>query len=70
MAVPENPEKPRGERNLAEFILNGKTLNGIENMKFQDADGEWKPLAKGHIPIQAEWAELEYRTVRVKEIVG
>ena len=52
----------------AEFILNGKTLNVIQNMKFQDADGEWKPLEKGHISIQAEWDELDYRAVRVKEI--
>jgi len=77
-AVTEHAEKPHGEWNLAEvivhgsekaeFILNGKTLNVIHNMKFQDPDGEWKPLTKGHISIQAEWAELEYRTVRVKEI--
>lgn len=56
VAVSENPEKPHGEWNLAEvvvhgsekaeFILNGKTLNVIHNMKFQDADGEWKPLGK------------------------
>ena len=80
VAVSENPEKPHGEWNLAEvivhgsgkaeFILNGKTLNVIQNMKFQDADGEWKPLSKGHISLQAEWAELEYRVVRVKEIKG
>jgi hypothetical protein len=78
VAVSENPEKPHGEWNLAEvivhgsekgeFILNGKTLNVIHNMKFKDADGEWKPLEKGHISVQAEWAELEYRTIRVKEI--
>lgn len=78
VAVTEYAEKPHGEWNLAEvivhgsekaeFILNGKTLNVIQNMKFQDAGGEWKPLSKGQISIQAEWAELEYRTVRVKEI--
>ncbi len=78
VAVTEHAEKPQGEWNLAEvivhgsnkaeFILNGKTLNVIRNMKYRDADGEWKPLEKGHISIQAEWAELEYRTVRVKEI--
>ena len=77
-AVTEHAEKPHGEWNLAEvivhgsekaeFILNGKTLNMIQNMKFQDTDGEWKPLEKGHISIQAEWAELEYRTIRIKKI--
>ncbi len=80
VAVTENPEKPHGEWNLAEvivdgsrkaeFILNGKTLNAISNMKFQDKDGEWKPLEKGHISIQAEWAELEYRVIRIRETGG
>lgn len=77
-AVTEHAEKPHGEWNLAEvivrgsekaeFILNGKLLNVIHNMKFKDSDGEWKPLDKGHISIQAEWAELQYRTIRIKKI--
>ncbi|MFK7850528.1 MAG: DUF1080 domain-containing protein [Akkermansiaceae bacterium] len=74
----EYAEKPLGEWNLAEvivhgskkaeFILNGKTLNVIHNFKYLDADRNWKPLEKGHISIQAEWAELQYRTIRVKKI--
>jgi len=79
-AVTVHAEKPHGEWNLAEvvvhgsekaeFYLNGKLLNVIRNMKFEDADGEWKPLEKGHISIHAEWAELEYRAIRIKEIEG
>jgi len=75
-----NPRRRHGEWNLAEvvvhgsekaeFYLNGKLLNVIRNMKFEDADGEWKPLEKGHISIHAEWAELEYRAIRIKEIEG
>ncbi|QTN32368.1 DUF1080 domain-containing protein [Akkermansiaceae bacterium] len=77
-AVTVLAEKPHGEWNTseivvhgsekAEFYLNGILVNVIHNMKFKDADGKWKPLGKGHISIQAEWAELEYRAVRVKEI--
>jgi hypothetical protein len=77
-AVTVHAEKPHGEWNLAEvvvhgsekaeFYLNGKLLNVIHNMKFKDAAGDWKPLEKGLISIQAEWAELEYRAIRVKEI--
>lgn len=29
--------------------------------------GEWKPLEKGRISIQGEWAELQYHAVRIRE---
>ncbi|MFD2257504.1 DUF1080 domain-containing protein [Luteolibacter algae] len=77
-AVTSHVEKPVGEWNMAEvivhgsekaeFILNGKVLNTVYNMKFRDSNGEWKALEKGHISVQAEWAELEYRTIRIKEL--
>ncbi len=71
-------DRPAGEWNIAEvivhgsksaeFLLNGKLLNKISNMKFKDKDGNWQPLEKGQVSIQAEWAELEYRMVRIKEL--
>ncbi len=77
-AVTEHAEKALGEWNLAEvvvhgsekaeFYLNGKLLNVVHNMKFKNAEGEWKPLEKGHISVQGEWAELEYRMIRVKAL--
>jgi hypothetical protein len=70
--------KPHGEWNLAELIvhgaeraeyfLNGKRVNEVGDMRYLDADGEWKPLSSGHISLQAEWAELEYRLVRIREL--
>jgi hypothetical protein len=77
-AVTLNADHPVGEWNTAdvivhgsksaEFYVNGTLLNKITNMKFKDKDGEWKPLEKGQVSIQAEWAELEYRAVRIKEL--
>ena len=37
-------------------------------MRYREADGEWQPLAFGQISLQAEWAELQYRTVRIKPL--
>lgn len=70
--------RPHGEWNLAELIvhgseraeyfLNGKRVNEVGDMRYLDADGEWQPLSSGHISLQAEWAELEYRLVRIREL--
>lgn len=77
-AVTEKPEKPHGEWNLAEVIvrgdgkagyyLNGVLVNAVYNMKYKAEDGSWQPLRKGNISVQAEWAELEYKTIRVKKL--
>ncbi len=70
--------KTRGEWQLAEvivhgaekaeFYLNGELMNVITDLKFRDTDGDWRPLESGHISLQAEWAELQYRTVRLKKL--
>ncbi|GAB5561002.1 MAG: hypothetical protein SynsKO_26490 [Synoicihabitans sp.] len=70
--------KPHGEWNLAEVIvdgsqraeyyLNGVLVNEVSDMRFLDANGEWQPLESGYISLQAEWAELQYRTVRIKKL--
>jgi hypothetical protein len=70
--------RAHGEWNLAEMIvegseratyyLNGKLVNEVTDMRFLDADGTWQPLLSGPIALQAEWAELEYRAVRIKEL--
>ncbi len=69
--------KPHGEWNLAEvivrgsasaeFYLNGQMVGTVADMRYQDESGQWQPLASGPISIQAEWAELEYRMIRIKE---
>ncbi len=70
-------EKPKGEWNEVEirvlgdkkatFILNGEVV--FEIMYMQKMEGEeLVPLTKGHIGLQAEWAELLYRNIRIKEL--
>ncbi len=75
--IPAGNEKPHGEwnqitltvRGAAEaiFELNGKVVNRIENLTYV-VDGERVPLEKGRIGLQAEFAELMYRNIRIKPL--
>lgn len=70
-------ENPLGEWNTmdihvngsksAKYYLNNTLVNEVYNMRYQDPDGNWAPLEKGHISVQGEWAELEYKTIRIKK---
>lgn len=70
-------EKPHGEWNELEievdggkkatFKLNGEVVFVIHEMT-RMANGKRVPLEKGHIGLQAEWAELMYRNIRIKEL--
>lgn len=72
-----NAEKPHGEWNEvtltvrggveAVFNLNGRVVNTITNMTFL-VDGKRVPLRKGRIGLQAEYAELLYRNICIKEL--
>ncbi|WP_298238955.1 DUF1080 domain-containing protein [uncultured Algibacter sp.] len=72
------PEKEIGEWNLAEIIVNGNKkatyymngvlVNEVYNMQYKATDSTWKPLISGPISLQAEWAELQYRTIRLKKL--
>ena len=71
-------EKPKGEWNEMEiqvhgsekavFIFNGEVVHQITNMTQKNKAGETVPLEKGRIGLQAEWAELLYRNIRIKEL--
>lgn len=71
-------EKPKGEWNEMEirvhgsekatFIFNGEVVHEITNMTQKNKDGKKVPLEKGRIGLQAEWAELQYRNIRIKEL--
>ncbi len=71
-------EKPKGEWNEMEirvlgaekatFILNGEVVLELFEMMQPGKDDELIPLAKGHIGLQAEWAELLYRNILIKEL--
>jgi hypothetical protein len=75
--VPVQNEKPLGEWNEitltvrggeeAIFELNGKVVNRIGKMT-HEVDGKRVPLQKGRIGLQAEYAELMYRNIRIKEL--
>ena len=72
-----NAEKPHGKWNEitltvrggeeAIFELNGTVVNSITSMTFF-VDGERVPMKKGRIGLQAEYAELLYRNIRIKEL--
>jgi len=51
----------------AVYELNGKVVNRIHTMTYV-VDGERVPLAKGKLGLQAEYAELMYRNIRIKEL--
>ncbi len=71
-------EKPKGQWNEMEihvhgsekatFMLNGEVVLETFNFTQKDEDGKASPLAEGHIGLQAEWAELMYRNIRIKEL--
>jgi hypothetical protein len=50
----------------AEYRLNGVVVNRVFNMQY-DNNG-WRPLASGPIMLQAEWADVSYRNIRIKEL--
>jgi len=70
-------EKSMGEWNTMEivvdgakkatFILNGEKVHEIYDLE-KTVDGKKVPLDKGRIGLQAEWAELMYRKIEVKEL--
>lgn len=70
--------RPHGEWNVAEVIvhgaeraeyfLNGKLVNEVFDLRYRDEAGEWQPLESGPISLQAEWAELQYRTIRLRKL--
>ena len=71
-------EKPKGEWNEMEihvhgsekatFILNGEVVLETFNFTQKNKKGEKVPLEKGRIGLQAEWAEILYRNIRIKEL--
>lgn len=72
-------EKPMGEWNEMEiqvlgsekatFIFNGEVVLETSNFTQKNkGDSEAKPLNKGRIGLQAEWAAIMYRNIRIKEL--
>lgn len=71
-------EKPHGEWNEIEirvdgakkatYLLNGEIVFEMENFVYKNEAGEVAALEKGHIGLQAEWAEIFYRNIVIKEL--
>ncbi len=51
----------------AEFKVNGTVVNRVFDMECNEA-GTWKPLDRGPIALQAEWAEVYFRNIRLKTL--
>jgi hypothetical protein len=49
----------------AEYKVNGTVVNQVLDMEC-NADGTWKPLDHGPIALQAEFAEVYFRNIRIK----
>lgn len=69
-------EQAHGEWNRMEILALGDravfVVNGTPNMVLHNArqaDGEgWKPLTRGHIQIQSEAAEIDYRRIEIRPL--
>ena len=71
-------QRPAGEWNEMEiqvhgsekatFMLNGEVVLETFDFTQEDQQGQASPLESGHIGLQAEWAEILYRNIRIKEL--
>lgn len=59
-----NRVEVRVDGDYAKYTVNGHVVNEVFNMKYHDIpSGEWKPLTRGKILLQAEGAEVFYRNI-------
>ncbi len=75
--VPKSMDDPQAGWNQIEirvhgadkavFILNGEVVLELGNFTQLNDKGERVPLDKGRIGLQAEWAEILYRNIRIME---
>jgi hypothetical protein len=57
----------RGDQ--ASYFVNGQLVNEVTAMKhWNETTGEWLPLTKGKILLQAEGAEILYRNVTLEPL--
>ncbi len=57
--------KVRGDS--AVHVINGQTNNMVFSME-RMVDGKWTPLTKGRIALQAEFSEVFYRNVEIRQV--
>lgn len=49
----------------ATYVVNGEVANGLTDMECQ-VNGTWQPLDKGKLALQAEFAEVYFRNIKIK----
>ena len=49
----------------ASYSVNGTVVNGLTDMECQ-VNGTWMPLDHGPIAVQAEFAEIYFRNIKIK----
>ena len=49
----------------AEYKVNGTVVNRVLDMEC-NVGGTWQPLEQGPIALQAEFAEVYFRNIRIK----
>ncbi len=54
----------RGSKS-AEYSVNGTIVNALYDFEC-NLNGSWMPLSSGPIALQAEWAEIYFRDVRIR----
>ena len=50
----------------AEYKVNGTVVNGLTDMEYDTGGGNFAPLDKGPIAVQAEFAEVYFRNIKIK----
>ena len=50
----------------AEYKVNGTVVNGLTDMEVDTGGGNFAPLDKGPIAVQAEFAEVYFRNIQIK----
>lgn len=49
----------------ATYMMNGEVANRVTDMECQE-NGTWRPLSSGPIALQAEYAEIYFRNIKIK----
>jgi hypothetical protein len=50
----------------ATYNVNGTVVNGLTDMEYDSGGGNFKPLDKGPLALQAEFAEVYFRNIKIK----
>jgi hypothetical protein len=52
----------------AEYKVNGTVVNALTDMEYATSGGSFAPLTEGQILVQAEFGEVYFRNIKIKEL--